>query len=743
MPMPRLLIVSFSVCPSPDRDGAEVINLIKALGPRYQVDVLVVRGPDQPFVERLFRARVLRVPVALVSLVDSNRQFFKSCVGLGEPWASERETPLSHSFCQHAVISREPLIIEDAREHPLVRDNLAIPDLHVIAYAGIPLITRDGAALGSFCAIDTVPRIWSADEIAILKDLAAAVMTEIELRLAMRESELRLAEAERERAEKAAMLDSNASGTVFLNKHCEIVFANSAAEQILGLAPNTLIGASAEMFDWKFETAGGQPLDREALPFIKALRIGKPVHDAEFAFVRPDGQRVILVLNAAPVRHADGHIEGVVVSFIDQTARRRESETQRFLARAAALLNSSLDYEITMAQLAALVVPELADWCTVHLVRASGVQEVAAAHIDAGKVPLIHALHASYPYESAQQPSIADGLRLGQTVFVPSLATSEHAPLLSRGREAELRELGWESLIAVPLVARGQMLGMISFVRAHPQHCYSEEDRKLAEELAGRAAVAVDNALLYQQSRQAVNARDALFSMVTHDLKNPLTSIKGYAELIKRRVARGDTDPARFNSALANIESSVAKIERQLGELGDTSLLHSGRPLDLAYMPRDVGAIVRQVADEMRPSTRQHTIEVHGTAEPLLGMVDPARIERVFANLLANAIKYSPKGGAVTITLASEMGNGGRQAVIGVRDQGIGIPAAELGRIFEQFTRASNVGAVAGTGVGLASARQIVEQHGGIIEVWSSEGVGSTFTVRLPLCEEETRAKAG
>jgi PAS domain S-box-containing protein len=937
--------------------------------------------------DRLVRlaVRVLRVPVALVSLVDSERQFFKSCLGLGEPWASQRETPLSHSFCQHAVISREPLIIEDSRKHPLVHDNLAIPDLNVIAYAGIPLITRDGAALGSFCAIDTVPRAWSDDEIAILKDLAAAVMTEIELRLAMGESELRLAEAERERAEKTAILESitdafftldaewcftylndetacmlqrsrtdllgrsiweafpemlgtpfhtqyqraraegstvnfeafypplgrwfqvraypsaaslsvsmhdithqraeelaareraqrlrialdaanmgtwdwdlqtnrvylppdvmasqqanhqnfdeifnsmlemvhpddrasidhalnqalatqapfkvqvrvfdqhgtlrwrhiegraivdefgralrvagidmdinaqkeaelalrsseerlariletNASGILFLSERCEVVFANSAAEQILGLAPNTLVGTLAEAFDWKFETVGGQPLPSTALPVMGAFEHGTHVYDAEFAFVRPDGQRVILVANAAPVRNAAGHIEGVVVSFMDQTARKRETETQRFLARAAALLNSSLDYEATLAQLAALVVPTLADWCTVHLVTSGGVQHIAAAHVDSSKVPLIHALQASYPYDGSHKPSIADGLRLGQTVFVPSLATSEHAPLLSRGREAELRELGWESLIAVPLVARGQMLGMISFVRACPNHTYSDDDRKLAEELAGRAAVAVDNALLYQQARQAVIARDGLFSMVTHDLKNPLTAIKGYTELIKRRLARGDTDPARFNGGLANIASSVAKIERQLSELADTSMLHSGRPLDLAYVPSDLGVVVRQVADEMRPSTRLHSIEVRGTTAPLIGMVDPARIERVFANLLANAIKYSPNGGAVTVTLADEMSKNGRQAVINVHDQGIGIPADELGRIFEQFTRASNVGAVAGTGVGLASARQIVEQHGGTIEVSSSEGVGSTFTVRLPLYEEETRA---
>ena len=120
--------------------------------------------------------------MALVSLVEQERQFFKSCVGLPEPWASRRQTPLSHSFCQHVVNAGEPLIIEDAREHPRVRDNLAIRDLDVIAYAGIPLITSAGHALGSLCAIDSEPRRWTEDEIATLRDLAASVVTEIEMR---------------------------------------------------------------------------------------------------------------------------------------------------------------------------------------------------------------------------------------------------------------------------------------------------------------------------------------------------------------------------------------------------------------------------------------------------------------------------------------------------------------------------------------------------------------------------------
>src|SRR5918998_1377601 len=118
---------------------------------------------------------------ALVALVGEPRQFFKSCLGLPEPWQGRRESPLSHSFCQHAVAAREPLIVDDAREHPVLKDNLAIRDLNVIAYAGIPLIDSRAQALGTLCVIDTQPRQFSKDQIRLLEDLAASVVTQIEL----------------------------------------------------------------------------------------------------------------------------------------------------------------------------------------------------------------------------------------------------------------------------------------------------------------------------------------------------------------------------------------------------------------------------------------------------------------------------------------------------------------------------------------------------------------------------------
>jgi GAF domain-containing protein len=147
-------------------------------------DADLLDSPAEETFDRLTRvaAKVVNAPVALVSAVDRDRQFFKSCLGLPEPWATRRETPLSHSFCQHVVAAREPVIVSDARKDARLLDNLAIRDLGVIAYLGVPLITREGHAIGTLCVIDHHPRIWTDDEIGLVKDVASAVVTEITLR---------------------------------------------------------------------------------------------------------------------------------------------------------------------------------------------------------------------------------------------------------------------------------------------------------------------------------------------------------------------------------------------------------------------------------------------------------------------------------------------------------------------------------------------------------------------------------
>ena len=168
------------------------LNRLAALGRTGLLDT----PAEEPF-DRLTRlaTRLLKTPVALVSLVDRNRQFFKSSVGLPEPWRSRRETPLTHSFCKHAVAQQQPLVIPDARKDPTYRDNPAVRELQIVAYAGIPL-TLSGFTLGAFCVIDDEPRSWSYEEVQTLRDLAECVMREIELRTRLREVEAAWQDAE-------------------------------------------------------------------------------------------------------------------------------------------------------------------------------------------------------------------------------------------------------------------------------------------------------------------------------------------------------------------------------------------------------------------------------------------------------------------------------------------------------------------------------------------------------------------
>jgi PAS domain S-box-containing protein len=263
-----------------------------------------------------------------ISLVDQERQFFKSFVGLGEPWASRRETPLSHSFCRHVVESGEPLIIHDAPADPRVCDNLAIPDMGIMAYVGIPLLTRDGEALGSFCAIDTTPRIWSADEIDILRDLAASVMTEIELR-----SDI----AERKQAEQA-FRESEAS--------FQGIFANAA----IGIALADLEGAIVEsnpafqsMLHYSAEELSGRAFSDITHPddvardweLANELIAGKrDQYRMEKRYYRKDGQVVWANLTMSLIRGAERHPQFAIGMVEDITYRKRVEQEREQLIEA-------------------------------------------------------------------------------------------------------------------------------------------------------------------------------------------------------------------------------------------------------------------------------------------------------------------------------------------------------------------------------------------------------------------------
>jgi signal transduction histidine kinase len=248
---------------------------------------------------------------------------------------------------------------------------------------------------------------------------------------------------------------------------------------------------------------------------------------------------------------------------------------------------------------------------------------------------------------------------------------------------------------------------------------------------AGAVAVFQDITAIKELEHQ----KEEFLATVAHDLKNPLAAIKGWIQILGRRTRQlPEAERQRWQRDLGTVEGTATRMAGMIDELLDLTHLQMGRPLELRAQATDLVALARSVAAEYQQLTDAHTICVRSTLASLHGVWDQARLERVVGNLISNAVKYSPDGGEVMLSLTMEDSANGPMAVLSVRDQGIGIAPEDLARVFERFYRATNVvGRFAGTGIGLAGARQLVEQHGGSIAVQSTPGAGSTFVVRLPL----------
>jgi signal transduction histidine kinase len=242
-----------------------------------------------------------------------------------------------------------------------------------------------------------------------------------------------------------------------------------------------------------------------------------------------------------------------------------------------------------------------------------------------------------------------------------------------------------------------------------------------------------------QQLHEAVRVREEVLSAVSHDLKGPLTVIKGKAQLLEQWARSQEmTERDRLQAGLQHIATTAMHMTEWIDELLDAARLEVGQQLTLRRAPTDLVELARKAVTDQQQGSPQHTIGLKGKLPFLVGDWDAARLRRVVDNLLANAVKYSPDGGEVLVTIDREEDGTSTWAVLRVGDHGVGIPAADQARLFERFHRGGNVAArIGGTGIGLAGAQQIVRQHGGRIEVESREDDGSVFTVRLPLASVE------
>jgi signal transduction histidine kinase len=422
--------------------------------------------------------------------------------------------------------------------------------------------------------------------------------------------------------------------------------------------------------------------------------------------------------------------------------RRRAADTQRFLARAGSVLSGSLDYQATLQSVADLATPLLADWCVSYVIEGDRVMRVAASHADPDRRNAVRALGSNRNDLTPGHP-VRQSLESGEPVLAAQVprAFLESAAESPAHLEA-LQQLGLSSLMVTPMVARGRILGAIAFIAADSRRVYGADDLALAKELAGRAALAVDNARLYESQRaareraeRAVKTRDEVLGIVAHDLRNPLSGIRMAAE-----VAQGDAVPEeRRVQMLDTIIRSTERMDDLIQDLLDISRIESGA-LGVEPEPIPPGALLADAADELAEDARRAEVFLHiaGAEELPKVLADARRIRQVLVNIGGNAIRHTPPGGSITFLAAAPGGDGVRFSVV---DTGCGIEAHHLDHLFDRFWQAGK-DRKGGAGLGLSIARGIVEAHGGRIWAESLEGQGATFHFTLPVAIRREAAPA-
>ncbi len=469
---------------------------------------------------------------------------------------------------------------------------------------------------------------------------------------------------------------------------------------------------------------------------IAAAIAGGPAYRVEFRVVWPD-QTMHWLLGMGDTFFDDGRPRRMIGVNLDITERKLIEENLDFLAQASKILSSSLDYEATLAQVARLGVPRIADWCSVDMRTEGGaIQQLAVAHVDPEKVQWARELNAANPLDPAALTGVPNVLRTGQSEFYPEI-TDEMLVAAAKNAEelALVRKIGFSSVIVAPMRLQETTVGAITFVAAESGRHYTQADLAMAEEVASRAALAVENARLYTEAQRAIAVRDEFMSLASHELKTPVTSLKMYTQVLRRQAERrGD---ASLTERFVKMDRQIDKLTGLINDLLNVARIEGGR---LAYRDEsfDLNAVVREAVDVVQPTTARHTIEIAGTIDtPAWG--DGDRIGQVVTNLLTNAVKYSPRADCVVVRLATE----NRTAIVSVQDFGIGIDGEHQQKIFDQFYRVSDLSekTFPGLGLGLHIASEIVQRHGGSLRVESAKDAGATFTVTLPLIQQ-SRADA-
>ena len=529
----------------------------------------------------------------------------------------------------------------------------------------------------------------------------------------------------------AAIVESSDDAIVGKDLDGTVLSWNQAAEKMFGYTAADMIGTSIRRII---------PADRQSEEdaVLASIREGRRVDHFETVRKTRDGKLVPISLTISPIRDEDGNVVGASKIARDISDRKRTEQqiaraAQRdaFLAEATLTLTSSLDYGHTVRTLARLAVPYLADYCAFDVVNVEGAMErVATAHVLPEKAQIAEDIRARYGDPDAQ--TSPQQVMRARTVSLIRDVTDQMLATIARGdseRLAKLRSLGLVSYMCLPIVAHDRALGAMTLANAESGRHFSDEDVRIAQDLASRTALAIETAQSYHQLQSANRLKDEFLATLSHELRTPLNAVLGYARMLQSGAITDDKVP----QAIEVINRNAAALAQIVEDVLDVSRIVLGKAR-LKIEPTDIAVVVEDAVAAVKPAADAKGIRLKCTLGNGTATVDGdhSRLQQVVWNLLSNAVKFTPQGGSIDVRVAQDDAH----VEIVVSDTGIGFPASFRPHVFERFRQAESgtTRLHGGLGLGLAIARHIVEMHGGTIEAESpGEGMGATFSVLLPL----------
>jgi PAS domain S-box-containing protein len=541
---------------------------------------------------------------------------------------------------------------------------------------------------------------------------------------AQKEIEADLRRAESSRGQLAALVESSDDGIVGKDLSGIVTSWNRAAERMFGYSAREAIGQSIRLIIPEERWA-------EEDDVLARIRGGETMQHFETIRRRKDGTEIPVSLTVSPIHDSSGTIIGASKIARDISEQKRASQRAAFLADVGAVLADSLEYLTTLKTVANLAVPSIADWCAVDiLTEERKLERLAVAHVDPAKIDLARTIRSRY--EDPGSPySAASVVRTGAPAIVKEVS-DEMIVAAARGdaeRAALIRSLGLRSYMIVPLTARGRTLGALTLATAESGRLYTDDDFRFAQDVAFRAALAVDNARAYNDAQAANRLKDEFLATLSHELRTPLNAILGYSRLLQTGMMKAE----KRAHAIHTVERNATSLTQLVEDILDVSRIISGK-IRLNIQPVDLPDVVSNAVETVQPAADAKQIRLQTILDPRAAPIsgDPDRLQQIVWNLVSNAVKFTPKHGVVQVRL--ERVNSHVEIV--VSDTGIGIPPDFLPHIFERFRQADSgtTREHAGIGLGLAIVRHLIELHGGTIHAASGgRDSGSTFRVRLPV----------